>query len=284
MCYKKIMKFLLLLPLLFLASCATQNVIVNNVDEREANEIIVYLASKNIASGKLAAPQAGGETGPSNMWNIQVPQDKAVEAMALLNQVGFPRRQGTNLLKLFAKSGLMSSEREETIRFQAGLAEQLKNTIRKIDGVLDADVEISFPETPMVPGSPVAKMTAAVYVKHQGIMEDPNNHLESKIKRLMAGSVSGLEYDNVAVISDRSRFSEIALNSKGEIVTPQERGKEYVSIWSIVMTKSSLAKFRTIFFLLLFLLILFAGVIIWMLYKFYPEFAQKTLKTFRLKQ
>ena len=53
-------------------------------------------------------------------------------------------------------------------------------------------------------------------MKHQGVLEDPNSHIEIKIKRLIAGSVSGLSYDDVAVISDRSRFSDITLTPEGE--------------------------------------------------------------------
>src|SRR3990167_237889 len=121
--------------------------------------------------------------------------------MAVLNRAGLPRRVGTNLLELFAKSGLMSSDREETIRYQAGLAEEIKNTIRKFDGVIDTDVQISFPpaDVTLLPGVTPPKITAAVYVKHQGIMDDPNSHLEIKIKRLLAGSISGLSTEDVSV-------------------------------------------------------------------------------------
>jgi len=271
---------LLLFFLVFLSACATQNSIVNNVDEREANEIVVFLASKGISAQKIAASEsaAAGATGPSNLWNIAVGEKEMTSAMAILNQNGLPRRQGTTLLDLFAKSGLMSSDKEESIRFQAGLAEQLKNTIRKIDGVIDADVQISFPSGDTTPGAVVPKMTAAVYVKHQGVMEDPNNHMESKIKRLMAGSVTGLDYDNVAVISDRSRFTEITLGKESELISGKERAKEYVSIWSIVMAKSSLSKFRTIFFLLIVLILVFGGLLSWMVIKFYPNLIKFSLK------
>jgi type III secretion protein J len=277
---------LALFGLLFtLTSCESNNSIVNNVDEREANEIIVFLASQGIHAGKTPAVEAAaGATGPSNQWNITVDSKDSVQAMAVLNQNGLPRRQGSTLLELFAKSGLMSSDKEESIRFQSGLAEQLKNTIRKIDGVIDADVQISFPQDNTTPGATPPKMTAAVYIKHQGVMEDPNNHLESKVKRLLAGSVTGLEYDNVAVISDRSRFTDIALTQNAELISPKDKAKEYVSIWSIVMTKASLGKFRAIFFLLICLILVFCAVLGWMVYKFYPELIKKSLQKISIKR
>jgi type III secretion protein J len=194
--------------------------------------------------------------------------------MAILNQNGLPRKKGTTLLDLFAKAGLMSSDKEETIRYQAGLAQQIANMIRKIDGVIDADVQLSFPvesTTPITPGTATAapkKITAAVYVKHQGILDDPNSHLVTKIKRLVAGSITGLDINDVTVISDRSRFTDITLTPTTEALEP--KAKEYVSIWSIVMSKNSASRFRFIFFLLIISAIILALIVGWMIWKFYP--------------
>ena len=270
--YNEIMRFLFsLLILLFLVSCGGDNVIVNNVHERDANEIVVFLASKGIEAHKVEATATGPGVAATHTFNISVPTKHSIEAMALLNRNGLPRRSGTNLLTLFAKSGLMSTDREETIRYQAGLAEQLNNTINKIDGVIDSDVEISFPTesaTP-TPGAPVQKVTAAVYIKHQGILEDPNSHIETKIKRLLAGSVPGLEYDNVTVVSDRARFADISLSSDAELIGSGTSPQTYASIWSIVMTKGSLIRFRLIFFTLIVLLIALLGTLGWITYKYY---------------
>lgn len=257
-----------------MAGCESNQSIVASIDEKEANEIVVYLASKGIQAQKVqAATSELAGASAVQMYNIEVDSGQAVDAMAILNRVGLPRRMGTNLLQLFAKSGLMSSDREETIRYQAGLAEELRNTIRKIDGVIDADVQISFPpaETAGLPSAQTPKTTAAVYIKHQGILEDPNSHLEIKIKRLMAASVTGLDYDNVTVISDRSRFTDISLSPSGELMGAKAWQETYVSIWGLVMTKNSLFRFRFIFFSLITLLLLFSGACGWMLYRFYPH-------------
>ena len=59
----------------------------------------------------------------------------------------------------------MSSDKEENIRYQAGLEEELKNIIRKIDGVLDADVQISFPSTEALPSiQPVTSFASFIRV------------------------------------------------------------------------------------------------------------------------
>lgn len=274
---KQISKLFPLFILLFLVGCGSNDIIVNNVEEREANEIVVYLASKGIAAQKIQMPTETGAVNTSVQFNIAVDAERATESMAYLNRVGLPRIQGTNLLTLFAKSGLMSSDREETIRYQAGLAEELKNTILKIDGVLDANVQISFPsaELTSTPGAIIPKTTASVYIKHQGVLEDPNSHLETKIKRLVSSSINGLAFEDVTVISDRARLADIQLNATGEMIGPKHLQDAYVSIWSIVMTKSSLGKFRFIFFSLIILNLLFAAGLGYMAYRFYPQLLKK---------
>lgn len=267
--------FSCILSLFFLTGCETNMMIINDVDEREANEIIVFLASKGITAEKAAAASVspGGAEGAPK-YSISVESGKATDAMAILNQNGLPRKKGVSLLELFSNTGLMTSNKQETIRYQAGLAEQIANMIRKIDGVIDADVQLSFPTEstgPAMPGvaaAPTPKITAAVYVKHMGILDDPNSHLVTKIKRLVAGSVAGLEINDVTVISDRSRFTDISLNPTTEALEP--KAKEYVSIWSIVMSKNSASRFRFIFFLLMIITLVFALILGWVLWKFYP--------------
>lgn len=262
-----------------MAGCTSDQSIVNNIHEREANEIVVFLASRGIVAQKVVAEAAGAAAagGSTNMFNIQVDAAQSTQAMALLNQYGLPRRFGTNLLTLFAKGGLVSSEREETIRYQAGLAGELQNTILKMDGVLDADVQISFPpkETSLIPGAVKPKATAAIYVKHQGVMEDPNSHMEIKIKRLMAGSVNGLAFEDVSVISDRAIIADINLDKGSEIIGARSMQQSYAKIWGVTLTKGSLSRFRFIFFTLIILMFLLFGLVAWMIYKFYPIWRMK---------
>ncbi len=271
----------LVFSLFLLTGCDQNSEIVSNLEERDANEILVFLASKGIAASKTpstASSPAGGQG--SQKWSISVEQKMTINALAFLNQNGLPRIKGVSLLDLFAKQGLMSSEKEEQIRYQAGLAEQIASTIRKIDGVIDADVQISFPANDSsgsgLPGeASISKITAAVYVKHQGIFDDPNSHLILKVKRLVSGSVNGLDLNDVTIISDKARFTDITLGQISENITSQSQSKEYVSIWSIVMSKNSASRFRSLFLLLSFFAVLFAVCFGWIIWKIYPSLKAK---------
>jgi type III secretion protein J len=254
--------------LAFLTSCESRKIIVNGLDEREANEILVFLSTKNIDAIKVQSVGGGGGGGAKIvLWDISVESNQALDAMAYLNQAGLPRRRSQNLLNIFTGAGLVPSEMEQKIRYQAGLAEQIASTIRKIDGILDAEVQISFPEEdPLNPAEKKQKITASVYVKHNGVLDDPNSHLTTKIKRLVAASVPGLDYDNVTIIGERARFSELPLGA----VLGAEEEKHFVSIWGVIVAKESVTMFRIIFFTFVLLLLLLTLTLIWLAWKIYP--------------
>jgi hypothetical protein len=70
-------------------------------------------------------------------------------------------------------------------------------------------------------------------------------------------------------------MADIQLGTEGEMISSKNLQDSYVSIWSIVMTKSSLSRFRFLFFLLILLNLAFAGTLGWMVYKFYPQLLKK---------
>lgn len=274
---KSFFPIFLTLTLLLFTACENNRSIIGNVDEREANMIVVLLESRGIRADKekMTSSDIGGDSAVK--YQIMVSESNAVDAMAFLNQNGLPRRQGTNLLQLFAKQGLMSTDKEETIRYQAGLAQQINNIILMIDGVIDSSVQLSFPpETQGMNEEKGERITSAVYVKHQGVIDDPNIHLENKIKRIVSGSVTGLDINDVTVVSDRSRFTDVTVTEINEKLGAS--GNEYVSIWSIVMDKSSAGKFRFLFFTITFFAVVFAILVIWLAWKIYPALKKRGLK------
>lgn len=264
-------KFLLLSVVLGLISlaftgCESKKTIVNGLDEREANEILVLLASKNIEAYKLQQKsEGGGGGGKAVLWDIAVDSADATNAMAILSSYGLPRRRAQNLLELFSAGGLVPSDLQQKIRYQAGLADQIASTIRKIDGILDADVQLSFPEEdPLNPTAQKGPVTASVYVKHTGVLDDPNSHLIPKIKRLVSSSVSGLSFDNVTVIPDRARLLDTHTG------TEKTAEIEYVKVWSVIVAKESLTRFQIIFFSLCLMLLVLAFSGCWLFWKIFP--------------
>ncbi len=251
--------------------CESKKTIVNGLDEREANEIMVLLSSKDISAYKIKEIESGGGGAAKEvLWDIAVDSSESTEAMAILSANGLPRRRGHNLLQLFSAGGLVPSDMQEKIRYQAGLADQIASTIRKIDGIVDADVQLSFPEEdPLNPNAPKGSVTASVYVKHTGVLDDPNSHLITKIKRLVSSSVNNLPFDNVTVIPDRARFSDVSLTRDQPVEL------DYVKVWSLVIAKESLTRFQIIFLILCILILLLFFTTCWLTWKLYPILKQR---------
>lgn len=256
---------------MLLVGCDHQTTIVTGVPEKEANVILVLLKSRGIDAEKLQASSLGaGNEGPPK-FSVSVSEANRIDAIAILNQNGFPKPTSTTLLDLYSKTGLTTSDREERIRYQAGLESQIAGMIMMMDGVIDASVQLSFPPEESVgtenTGAP-NEITAAVYVKHQSLIDDPNMHLENKVKRLVSGSVTGLKLNNVTVVSDRSRFTDINIDESAESLGGTVGG--LVEIWSIGIANDSKGRFRLIFFLLMFFLLVFAIIAGWLAWKVYP--------------
>lgn len=261
--------------LLLMMSCASQRAIVHGVDERDANEILVLLSTKGIEAHKVVSTEGGNQGGGQKviLWNVVVKPEDALEAISFLDQNGLPRRPEQTLLSIFANTGLVPSETQEKIRYQAGLAAQIASTIRKIDGILDADVLISFPdEDPLNLNPNKQKITAAVFVKDNGVLDDPNTHLVSKIKRLVAASVPGLSYDNVTVVGDRSRLTEM---EPAYQLGASEAEKQYNDIWSLIIANQSVFRFRVMFFSFTLTILILLMCLIWGGWKIYPLLKNK---------
>lgn len=253
------------------SSCESTKTIVNGLEEKDANEILVFLANKDIPATKIPSKvgQGAGGAVKIQLWDISVPADKATDAMAILNANGLPRRPTQSLLNLFSAGGLVPSEMQEKIRYQAGLADQIASTIRKIDGVLDADVSLSFPEEdPLNPTAAKGKVVASVYVKHNGALDDPNLHLMTKIKRLVASSVQGLSLDDVTVIGDKARLTDVNLQQSSN--TAGLERYEYVKVWDIIIAKDSVSRFQFIFFWFCVIILLLCIILCWFGWKLYP--------------
>lgn len=258
---------LFLIGLVAFPGCESRKTIVNDIDEREANEIVVFLASKNIPAYKIAAKESTAGSGPKiPLYDIAVDPPNAIRAMALLSAEGLPRPPSESLLNIFPAGGLVPSEMQQQIRYQAGLAAQIASTIRKIDGVVDADVLLSFPkQNPLDPNAPKQPVTASVYVKHTASFDNPNRHLITKIKRLVASSVPGLSVDNVTVIPDMARFSEA--NIPVNKINPET---EYVQVWGVILARPSLFHFQVLFFSFCMAILILFLTTLWLSWKIIP--------------
>lgn len=189
---KQLNKFLrltiILTTALVLTGCA-KVVLYSNLHEKEVNQMMAILLSRGVAAEKIALKD--------NMWQIDVPKEQMAQAVEVLSSYGYPTDQFESLGEVFKKSGLVSSPSEERIRFMYALSQGVAETLSQIDGVLTARVHVVLQNN-----DPLSDLktpsSASVFIRYRrgsGV-----EALASQIKRLVANSIEGLNYDKISLI------------------------------------------------------------------------------------
>ncbi len=189
---KQLNKFLLLAIILttalVLAGCA-KVVLYSNLHEKEVNQMMAILLSRNIEAEKIALKD--------NMWQIDVSQAQMAQAVEVLSSYGYPTDQYQSIGEVFKKNSLVSSPSEERIRFMYALSQSVAETLSQIDGVLTARVHVVLQNND--PLSDIKTLSSAsVFIRYRrgsGV-----EALASQIKRLVANSIEGLNYDKISLI------------------------------------------------------------------------------------
>jgi type III secretion protein J len=233
-----VQRALVLLVALLLSACEAE--LYNNLDQRQANEMVGTLQQRGIPAQRVAVK--GGQ------YTVVVDKGRFAESIAILKEAGLPKQEFQNMGQVFKKDGLVSSPMQERAQMIFALSQELSRTVSEIDGVLSARVHLVLPENDplrqqLVPSS------ASVFIRHRGNM--PVGNLVPQVKMLVANGVAGLSYDKVSVVLvpvDAQKAS-------------QGQDFEMVSFFGVWMQRDNLAQAMWMFFGLVALVVLLAGAL-----------------------
>ncbi len=171
---------------LALAGCKTG--LYSGLNETEANEIVAALSAGNVDARKEKLEGAD--------WQVQVDEDRVGPALALLAAQGLPHVRFASMGDMFQKQGLVSTPSEERMRYIYAVSQELSQTLRSIDGVVEARVHVVIPSNdPM--SDKVRPSSAAVFIKHRPDVD--LRLLGPAVKDLVAHSIEGLTADQVSL-------------------------------------------------------------------------------------
>jgi type III secretion protein J len=234
---------LVLLAALLLSACEAE--LYNNLDQRQANEMVATLQQHGIAAQRVAVK--GGQ------YTVEVDKGRFAEAINVLKEAGLPKQEFQNMGQVFKKDGLVSSPTQERAQMIFALSQELSKTVSEIDGVLSARVHLVLPENDplrqqLVPSS------ASVFIRHRSNAQVAN--LVPQVKMLVANGVAGLSYDKVSVVL-----------VPVEAQKTQGQDLEMVSFFGLWMQRDNLAQAWWMFFGLVTLVVLLAGGLGFVLYR-----------------
>jgi type III secretion protein J len=239
-----VLRALVLLAALLLSACDTE--LYNNLDQRQANEMVAALQQRGIPAQRVVVK--GGQ------YTVVVDKAHFAESIAILSDAGLPKQEFQTMGQVFKKDGLVSSPMQERAQMIFALSQELSRTVSEIDGVLSARVHLVLPENDplrqqLVPSS------ASVFIRHRS--DAPVASLVPQVKMLVANGVAGLAYDKVSVV----------LVPVDQQKTTQGRDLEMVSFFGLWMQRDNLAQAMWMFFGLVALVVLLAGGLGFVLYR-----------------
>lgn len=187
----------------FLTACGGEEQIVHQLDEAEANEIMVILEAKDISGRKV--PEAGRVV----TYAVAVPQLDAKKAMRLLvaNKLPRPRSQGLKEVYGAGSGGLIPTKSEEKAKYLMALQGEIERKLKYMPGIVSAHVSVVQPDKDIVRDldTPPPPSTASVAIVYNAIDERGTAAVkEDEVKSLVASSVEDLKAINVTVVMKRN--------------------------------------------------------------------------------
>lgn len=188
--------FLVLLVAFSFVACEEDVTIVHNLEERDANEIVVLLAQHNIIAKKQK-----NEKNQEVSWGIQVGPDNQMTAMSILVANHLPKIKHGGLKGICEDIPTIQTRKIEKCREILGLKGEIINSLENIPGVVKADIvlnipdKVEFPTEDTIQPRPTASVTIEILSEEETV-----KMTEGKVQQFVANSVNGLDARDVSVL------------------------------------------------------------------------------------
>ncbi|CAK9888336.1 MULTISPECIES: EscJ/YscJ/HrcJ family type III secretion inner membrane ring protein [Pseudomonas] len=184
------MRWLLgLLLCLFLLGCR-QPLLLQGLDQQQANEVVALLQRNNIAVQKI-------DTG-KNGYSVLVAQVDFPAAVDLLTQYGLPSKARMEVAQMFPADALVASPRAEKARLYSAIEQRLEQSVVALSGVVSARVHVSYDLSAGEGGRSSAPVHLSALVVHE-----PDSEVEiliDDLKRFLKNSFSEVDYERISVV------------------------------------------------------------------------------------
>lgn len=167
----------------------------SQLGEEESDEIVRFLHGKGIEAKKRQIKSIELQRVTERVWEIYVDEGDAVEAIMLLDEEGLPRKKKSSLFEEFINRQREAVPIDERYRY---LADSIRDTIDKLPGVVHSEVLIR--PLSVTKGEQVK---AVVYIRHDGVLDDPHSALSDEIKSYVLRRVEGLDENDFVFVAEK---------------------------------------------------------------------------------
>lgn len=255
--------FLCIFSLTLLGGCKFKD-LHHGLEEGDTNEILVLLHESGIEAKKEVEQTAG----QVSTWKVVVESKNLERARQLLVANHLPRHKELGLSGVYKDKGLIPTPDEQQARFLLALKGEIINSLKKIPGVVDADVVLNVPtENDFAELDTVKKRpTASVVVRTRGEVDISLSVTEGKIQRFVSNSIPNMDPNDVTVIVTRMISTEAVsppVARSGDGLSPVSAPKQeqpvvpdsWIVLGGIKMDPGSVTRFKMYMISLLFLLL-----------------------------
>ncbi len=180
--------------LLSLTGCSRE-ILLRDLTERDANEIVAVLYTSSIDAQKMVDPKG-------KSFSVEVRSAELARSVAVLRALGLPKSPRTNLNEVFRSTGFAPTPFEERVRYLFGLAQEIERTISLMEGVLQTRVHVVTPDgASKIVDLQQAK--ASIFVSYDDRYDIET--LVPRIRKLIGDSIEGLSPQRVEILAIPSR-------------------------------------------------------------------------------
>ena len=183
--------------LMVLFVCACRAELHQDLDEKQANEIVVVLGSEDIRADKKSAGEG--------VWTVLVPKAQYQRALSVLAAYNLPRNRED--VEAMAEPGPFASAGEERARQTRVITSGLEQTFLAMDGIVDAHVHAYVPEPSRsrFRAEETGEPGASVVLVHRMGVEPPS---EGAVRAVLQGAIEGLSAGAISTVFVATRVPE----------------------------------------------------------------------------
>ncbi|OWY74557.1 type III secretion system inner membrane ring lipoprotein SctJ [Pantoea sp. AMG 501] len=181
--------FWLLLCMVTLSACH-EFILLNNLTQKQANQVLVILQQHNIAAQKSGTEKTG--------YSITAGQGESTAALSIINQYQLPWADDVQISQAFPEGALVASPNAEKARVISMQEQRLEQTLRVIVQVVNARVHISYPSFNNENPKRNSDTHVSVLISYKGGVDDVI--FIPQVKSLIKNSIENLNYENISVV------------------------------------------------------------------------------------